>query len=80
MPFLLGLLKPDALKLLAGLAMVGAILAVLLGAKNAGRAAERVDGMRRQLVNVKERTDVENRVATAEPDERRRLRRKWQRD
>ncbi len=80
MPFLIGLLKPYALKLLAGLAIVGAVLAVLLGAKNAGRNAERVDGMRRQLDNVRERTNVENRVATADPAERSRLRRKWQRD
>jgi hypothetical protein len=80
MPFLLGLLKPYALKLLAGLAIVGAVLAILLGAKNAGRAAERVDGMRRQLDNVKERTDVENDVARADPVERSRLRRKWERD
>jgi len=80
MPFLLGLLKPYALKLLAGLAIAGAVLAVLAGARNAGRTAERVDGMRRQLNNVKERTDVENRVAHAKPADRQRLRDKWSRD
>lgn len=80
MPFILGLLKPYALKLLAGLVIAGVVAAVLLGARNAGRMAERVEGIRRQLANVKERTDVENRVATADAAERGRLRRKWQRD
>lgn len=70
---------PLLLKALAGLAIVGAVLAVLVGAKNAGRTAERVEGMRRQLDNVKERQDVESHVAGADPAERKRLRDKWTR-
>lgn len=80
MPFLLGLLRSIALKLLAGLAMVGTVLLVLLGARNAGRTAERIDGLRRQLNHVKERIDVENGVARTRPADRRRLRDKWSRD
>ena len=80
MPFLLGLLRPFALKLLAGIAVVGAVLMVLLGARNAGRTAERVDGLRRQLNHVKERIDVEDSMARARPADRRRLRDKWSRD
>lgn len=49
MTFLLGLLKPFALKLLMGVAIAGAIAAVLMGARNAGRNAERVDVMRKTL-------------------------------
>jgi len=79
MAYLLGLLRPIALKLLAGLAVAGAILAALRGARTAGRAAERVDGLRRQLDNVKERNDVESRLAGAGAAERRRLRDTWTR-
>lgn len=74
-------LAPYALKLLAGAAIIGAILAVLAGARNAGRTAERVEGMRRQLDNVKERQDVENEVRRIGGDAaRERLYDRWSRD
>ena len=79
--FIGGLLKPIALKLLMGVAIAGAVAAVLLGARNAGKNAERVAGMKRQLDNVKERNRVERETGRLGPDAvHGRLRDKWQRD
>lgn len=47
MVFVLGLLKPFALKILAGLAMVAAVLAAFYSTKQAGRMAERADRARK---------------------------------
>lgn len=80
MAFIGNLLAPYALKLLAGLAILGAIAAVLMGAKNAGRTAEKVEGMQRQLKNVQVRNEIEHTVATVSPAERVKLRNKWERD
>ena len=84
MPFLAfigGLLKPFALKLLLWGAIAAAVAAVLLGARNAGKNAERVAGMQRQLNNVKERNRVERETGRLDGAAvRERLRRNWQRD
>jgi hypothetical protein len=61
--FLGGLLKPFAVKLLMGLAIAGAVAAVLLGARNAGRNAERVAGMKRQLDATRSRDETDRRTA-----------------
>jgi hypothetical protein len=61
--FIGGLLKPFALKLLMGLAIAGAVAAVLLGARNAGRNAERVAGMKRQLDATRSRDETDRRTA-----------------
>ncbi len=47
------------LKLLAGVAILGAICAVLFGAKQAGRAAERVESLQRNLENARVRREIE---------------------
>lgn len=47
--FLGRLLAPYALKLVGGIAVLGAIAAVLLGARQAGRNAERVERMRKTI-------------------------------
>lgn len=79
MAFLFGVLRPYALKIAAAAAIAGAVLLVLLRVHNAGRAAERIEGMSRQLDNVRKRDDVENRLAGADAAERKRLRDKWTR-
>lgn len=83
MPFLGfvgGLLKPFALKLLIGLAIAGAVAAVLLGARNAGRNAERLRTLEKQLQNVRTRNEVEREVGSLGPDAvRERLRERWTR-
>ena len=74
------LIAPYALKLLLWGAIVAAVAAVLLGARNAGKNAERVAGMKRQLDNVKERNRVERETGRLGPDAvHERLRDKWQR-
>ena len=81
MTFILGLFKGATLKLLMWAAIIGAVAAVLLGARQAGRNAERVDGMRRQLENVNARNKVEREVGRLGDDAvTGRLRDKWQRD
>ena len=61
--FIGGLLKPFALKLLMGVAIAGAVAAVLLGARNAGKNAERVAGMKRQLDATRSRDETDRRTA-----------------
>jgi len=69
------------LKIMGGLAIVGAVLAVLAGAKSAGRNAERVDAMRRTLKSVETRNEVENEIARSGGDDAvKRLRERWSRD
>jgi hypothetical protein len=57
------------LKILAGLAIVGAILAVLTGARQAGRNAERVDGLQRNLENARVRREIDRDVRAATDDD-----------
>ena len=74
-------LMPYALKLLLWGAIAAAVAAVLLGARNAGKNAERIEGMGRQLRNAKERNRVERETGRLGPDAvRERLRTRWQRD
>lgn len=70
----------SALKI-GGLVVAGllAILAVLGKAKRAGRDAERLEQRDKALGNVKERSDVEDRVRR-EPSPADRLRERWSRD
>lgn len=49
MPFLGNLLGGIGLKIMGGLAIVGAVLAILAGARNAGRNAERVESLTKTL-------------------------------
>lgn len=53
------LLAPYALKLLAGLAIAAAVAGVLLGVRNSGRQAERVERMQKDLQNVETRQAIE---------------------
>jgi hypothetical protein len=71
MPFLSfmgGLLKPFALKLLLWGAIAAAVAAVLLGARNAGKNAERVAGMERQLKATRSRDETDRRNARLDDD------------
>lgn len=63
MSFILGLLRPLALQILSWLAIAGAVLAILFGARQAGRNAERVDNMRKAL----EIKDAQLEAATRRP-------------
>lgn len=47
MTFLLGLLKPVALKIMAGLAIAGAALALYYSVRQSGRLAERADNLKK---------------------------------
>ena len=55
------LLAPYALKLAGFVAILGAVAAVLLGARQAGRNAERVERMRRTIEVQREQLDAASR-------------------
>lgn len=55
------LLAPYALKLAGLCAIIGAVTAILLGARQAGRNAERVERMRRTIEVQREQLDVASR-------------------
>ena len=55
------LLAPYALKLAGIFAIIGAVAAVLLGARQAGRNAERVERMRRTIEVQREQLDAASR-------------------
>ena len=55
------LLAPYALKLAGIFAIMGAVAAILLGARQAGRNAERVERMRRTIEVQREQLDAASR-------------------
>ena len=55
------LLAPYALKLAGLFAIIGAVTAILLGARQAGRNAERVERMRRTIEVQREQLDAASR-------------------
>ena len=55
------LLAPYALKLAGLIAIIGAVAAILLGARQAGRNAERVDRMRRTIEVQHDQLDAASR-------------------
>jgi hypothetical protein len=55
------LLAPYALKLVGLFAIIGAVTAILLGARQAGRNAERVERMRRTIEVQREQLDAASR-------------------
>ena len=55
------LLAPYSLKLAGFVAILGAVAAVLLGARQAGRNAERVERMRRTIEVQREQLDAASR-------------------
>lgn len=80
MTFILGLLKPFALKIALWGAVGMAVLGVLAGVRKSGRDAERVTNLKKALEAENERRQVDVDVAGADDAERERLRRKWSRD
>lgn len=69
------------LKILGAVAIAGAVTAVLLGARSAGRNAERVDALHRTLKSVEKSNEIEREVArTRGDDARQQLLDKWSRD
>lgn len=56
------------LKILAGAAIVGAVLAVLFGARQAGRTAERVESLQRNLENARVRREIDRDVRADSDD------------
>lgn len=80
MTFILGLLKPFALKIALWGAVGLAVLGVLAGVRKSGRDAERVTNLKKALEAENERRQVDVDVAGADDAERERLRRKWSRD
>ena len=78
--FLGKLIAPYALKLLLWGAIAAAVAAVLLGARNAGKNAERVAGMERQLKATRSRDETDRRNARLGDDAvRKRLLSRWSR-
>lgn len=66
---------------MGALAAIGAVAAVLLGARQAGRNAERVDALRKTLESVENRNAVERDVLDSGDDvARKRLLDRWSRD
>ncbi|MSO93508.1 MAG: hypothetical protein EXQ86_08945 [Rhodospirillales bacterium] len=70
-----GWLAPFALRIAAALAIAGAVAAVLFGARQAGRAAERVDALRKALEIKNAQLDAANRRPRDRGELARRLRR-----
>lgn len=68
MAFLIGLLKPFALKLLAGLAIAAAILFVILRVRHEGRMIERAEAYQRAARSAVQRRKIEVTVS-GEDDE-----------
>jgi hypothetical protein len=62
------------------LAATVAVLAVLVGARNVGRQAERVDALKQTLKNAETRRDVEDDVRRSGAGAAGRLRDGWSRD
>lgn len=54
-------LAPHALRIAGWLAMLGAVLAVLLGSRHAGRNAERIARMRKTIEVQREQLDAASR-------------------
>ena len=74
------LIAPYALKLLLWGAIAAAVAAVLLGARNAGKNAERIAGMQRQLKASRSRDETDRRTARLGDDAvHKRLRDRWSR-
>ena len=55
------LLAPYALKLMGLFAIIGTVVAILVGARTAGRNAERVERMRRTIEVQREQLDAASR-------------------
>ena len=68
------LLAPYALKLAGLFAIIGAVAAILLGARQAGRNAERVERMRKTIEVQREQLDAASRRPRDRDQLRRRLR------
>jgi hypothetical protein len=67
-------LAPHALRIAGLLAMLGAVAAVLLGSRQAGRNAERVERMRKTIEVQSEQLDAASRRPRDRDQLRRRLR------
>ena len=72
-----GLLGGAALKLGLMAAIAGAVLMVLLGARSAGRNAERAEQLKRTMEAVRDAKDAER--GLADPAERKRVRERFRR-
>ena len=68
------LLAPYALKLAGVLGIIGAVAAILLGARQAGRNAERVERMRRTIEVQHDQLDAASRRPRDRGDLARRMR------
>lgn len=68
------LLAPYALKLAGLFAIIGAVVAILLGARQAGRNAERVERMRRTIEVQHDQLDAASRRPRDRDDLARRMR------
>ena len=68
------LLAPYALKLAGLFAIIGAVTAILLGARQTGRNAERVERMRRTIEVQREQLDAASRRPRDRDDLARRMR------
>lgn len=79
MSWLLGFLKPMALPILKWVAIGGTVLAIVLGVRNAGRTAERVENYEDAWRAAERAKRANDRVLGADDVEFERLRRKWTR-
>ena len=68
------LLAPYALKLAGLFAIIGAVAAILLGARQSGRNAERVERMRKTIEVQREQLDAASRRPRDRDDLARRMR------
>lgn len=72
-------LKSNLLRVVGVLSIVFTVLVVLLGARKAGRQAEKLERVQATLKAVEIRNEVERHVDTSDDAERKRLRLKWTR-
>ena len=80
MTFILGILKPFALKIALWGGIALAVLAVLAGVRNSGKQAERVTNLKKALEIENERRQVDVVVATGGDGERKRMLGRYARD
>lgn len=78
-PFLAGLGTKAIAYAVMALAALGAVTAILAGARNAGRNAQRVADAKKTVEAVNARVQVDTRVSAASDAELGKLRDKWQR-
>ena len=77
--FLFAFMSRQGAVVWAYIAAAIAVAGVLLSVRNAGRQAERIENLQSTMKAVRQKNAIENHIAGADSNERKRLRAKWMR-